>query len=136
MGPRSPARKQVDRLSLPPPTTNVYVPLTTYLKACEVATALAGFDYKGRNWGTDFAAQRGGYSHIMMPNRKACLFQGEPQTLEWRTVGVGASSFHPGGVNVGFLDGSVRFVTETVAPRTWWAIAPLAEGEFIDVGSL
>jgi prepilin-type processing-associated H-X9-DG protein len=131
-----PGPNQVYLLSLPPPSTNVFVPLTTYLKACEVATALAGFDYKGRIWGTDFAAQGGGYSHIMTPNRKACLFQGEPQPLEWRTVCVGASSFHPGGVNVGFLDGSVRFVKDSVAPRTWWAIATRSGGEIIDASSL
>jgi prepilin-type processing-associated H-X9-DG protein len=50
-------------------------------------------------------------------------------------VCVGASSFHPGGVNVGFLDGSVRFIKDGVNPQTWWAIATKAGGEVIDGGS-
>lgn len=127
---------QVYLLAMAPPTNGVYVPLTTYLVACQAASALSGFDSKGQIWGTDFAAQGGGYSHIMTPNQKACLFQGETQPVEWSTVCVGASSFHPGGVNVGFLDGSVRFARDGVAPRTWWAIATRAGGEMIDAASL
>ena len=72
-----PGPNQVYLMSLPMPSTSVYVPLTTYVNACEGATALAGFDYKGQIWGTDFAAQGGGYSHIMTPNRNACVFQGQ-----------------------------------------------------------
>jgi prepilin-type processing-associated H-X9-DG protein len=131
-----PGPNQVYLMALSPPSTNAYLPLAAYMNACEDATTLAGFDYKGRIWGTDFAAQGGGYSHIMTPNRKACLFPGESQPVEWRTVCVGASSSHPGGVNVGFLDGSVRFVKDGVAARTWWAIATRAGGEMIDSGSL
>jgi prepilin-type processing-associated H-X9-DG protein len=127
---------QVYLMSLPPPTTDIYVPLPTYLNACDSASALAGFDYKGRIWGTDFAAQGGGYSHIMTPNLRACIFQGQTQPVEHSAVCVGASSFHPGGVNVGFLDGSVRFIKDGVSPRTWWAIATRAGGEVIDANSL
>jgi prepilin-type processing-associated H-X9-DG protein len=122
-------------MSIPPPP-NTYVPLITYLNACKNTTTLAGFDYKGRIWGTDYAAQGGGYSHIMTPNLKACIFQGQTQPLEYSAMCVGASSFHPGGVNVGFLDGSVRFMKDSVNPQTWWAIATRAGGEVIDAGSL
>jgi prepilin-type N-terminal cleavage/methylation domain-containing protein/prepilin-type processing-associated H-X9-DG protein len=135
-GTTMPGPNQVYLMSLPVPSTNLYVPLTTYVNACDAATALAGFDFKGQIWGTDFAAQGGGYSHIMPPNRNACVFQGQPYPIEWSAVCVGASSFHPGGVNVGFLDGSVRFVKDGVDPRTWWAIATRAGGEAIDAGSL
>jgi prepilin-type N-terminal cleavage/methylation domain-containing protein/prepilin-type processing-associated H-X9-DG protein len=129
---------QVYLMSLPMPATNTYVPLTTYVNACRNATALAGFDYKGRIWGTDFAAEGGGYSHIMPPNRNACIFQGqeEARPIEHSTVCVGASSFHPGGVNVGFLDGSVRFIKDSVQPQTWWGIATKSGGELIDADSL
>ena len=126
-----PGPNQVYLMAMPMPTTNVYVSLMTYLNACQGTTTLAGFDYKGQIWGTDFAAQGGGYSHIMTPNRNACMFQGQPYPLEWSAVCVGPSSFHPGGVNVGFLDGSVRFVKDGVAPQTWWAIATRAGGEVI-----
>lgn len=42
-----------------------------------------------------------------------------------------ASSFHTGGVNVLFGDGSVRFVRSTVAPITWEAIGTRAGGETV-----
>ena len=32
---------------------------------------------------------------------------------------IGASSYHPGGVNVGFLDGSVKFIKDSVSLQTW-----------------
>lgn len=35
---------------------------------------------------------------------------------------IGARSYHPGGVNVGMADGSVRFVQETIDAATWGAL--------------
>ena len=32
------------------------------------------------------------------------------------------SSNHPGGVNICFADGSVRFVKNTVTYQIWWAL--------------
>jgi prepilin-type N-terminal cleavage/methylation domain-containing protein/prepilin-type processing-associated H-X9-DG protein len=133
-GTTTPGPNQVYLMMIPPPSSTLSAPLATYSNACESATALSGFDFKGRIWGTDFAAQGGGYSHIMTPNRKACVFEGETQPVEWATVCVGASSFHPGGVNVAFLDGSVRFMKDGIEPRTWWAIATRAGGEVVDAG--
>ena len=36
---------------------------------------------------------------------------------------VAASSHHPGGVNVLFMDGSVRFIKNSVNFQAWYAIA-------------
>jgi prepilin-type N-terminal cleavage/methylation domain-containing protein/prepilin-type processing-associated H-X9-DG protein len=127
---------QVYLMTIPLPTANTYVPLTTYLNACKTSNTLAGFDFKGRIWGTDYAAQGGGYSHIMTPNLKACVFSGQTQPLQYTAMCVGASSYHAGGVNVGFLDGSVKFIKESVSQQTWWAIATKAGGEVIDGASL
>ncbi len=44
---------------------------------------------------------------------------------------VNASSFHPGGVNVLFADGSVRFVKNSIAMTVWWAIGTRAGGEIV-----
>jgi prepilin-type N-terminal cleavage/methylation domain-containing protein/prepilin-type processing-associated H-X9-DG protein len=43
-----------------------------------------------------------------------------------------AQSNHPGGVNVLFADGSVRFVKDTVNQRAWFAIGTRALGEAVD----
>ncbi|HEX3447898.1 MAG TPA: H-X9-DG-CTERM domain-containing protein, partial [Isosphaeraceae bacterium] len=32
------------------------------------------------------------------------------------------SSNHPGGVNIAFADGSVRWVKNSVTPNTWWSL--------------
>jgi prepilin-type processing-associated H-X9-DG protein len=45
--------------------------------------------------------------------------------------GANPSSNHPGGVNVSFMDGSVRFVKNTVDLPTWWALGTRNGGEII-----
>jgi prepilin-type N-terminal cleavage/methylation domain-containing protein/prepilin-type processing-associated H-X9-DG protein len=44
-------------------------------------------------------------------------------------------SNHPGGANVGFADGSVRFVKASVAMMTWWALGTRANGEVVSSDS-
>jgi prepilin-type processing-associated H-X9-DG protein len=41
------------------------------------------------------------------------------------------SSHHPGGVNLLFADGSVRFIKDSVATTTWWALGSRAGGEVV-----
>ncbi|MCA1693525.1 MAG: DUF1559 domain-containing protein, partial [Actinobacteria bacterium] len=49
---------------------------------------------------------------------------------------VGASSYHSGGVNVGLLDGSVKFIKDSVSLATWGAIATKSGGEVVSSDSL
>jgi prepilin-type N-terminal cleavage/methylation domain-containing protein/prepilin-type processing-associated H-X9-DG protein len=42
-----------------------------------------------------------------------------------------AQSNHPGGVNVMFADGSVRFIKDSINPQTWMALGTKANGEVI-----
>jgi prepilin-type N-terminal cleavage/methylation domain-containing protein/prepilin-type processing-associated H-X9-DG protein len=46
-----------------------------------------------------------------------------------------ARSSHSGGVNVGFCDGSVRFVKDSVASATWRALSTSQGGEVLDASS-
>jgi prepilin-type processing-associated H-X9-DG protein len=51
----------------------------------------------------------------------------------WGGVGaaITATSNHPGGVNVCFSDGSVRFVKDSVNLQTWWALGSRSGGEVV-----
>jgi prepilin-type processing-associated H-X9-DG protein len=63
------------------------------------------------------------YIHVMPPNTWSCR-----SGLQIAHV---ANSHHPGGVNVMFCDGSVRFIKDTVNIQTWWALGSRAGGEVI-----
>ena len=54
-------------------------------------------------------------------------------TVTWlpARTSIGASSNHPGGVNVAMLDGSVHFIKSTVNQMTWWGLATKSGGEVI-----
>jgi prepilin-type N-terminal cleavage/methylation domain-containing protein/prepilin-type processing-associated H-X9-DG protein len=98
-------------------------------------TLPAVYDLKGYNWMDGWCGGGGPYSHIVAPNRPACLFSNDGTVpLEDRSM-VGASSNHAGGVNVGMLDGSVKFVKDSINLNTWAALGTKAAGEVIDASS-
>jgi prepilin-type N-terminal cleavage/methylation domain-containing protein/prepilin-type processing-associated H-X9-DG protein len=116
------------------------IPVATLNAACQSSTKIYQ-EVSGTNWNKkgelyfyQACGTGGGYSHVNTPNTKACYFQNETSSAPYYTL-VGASSYHPGGVNVGFLDGSIRFVKNTVAPVTWQAISTYAGGEVISSDS-
>jgi prepilin-type processing-associated H-X9-DG protein len=45
------------------------------------------------------------------------------------------SSDHPGGLNMGMCDGSVRWIKNAISLYTWWALATIAGGEVIDAST-
>jgi len=76
----------------------------------------------------------------MPPNKKACMFSNQNNSAlnsyaESNATMISASSYHPGGVNVGFLDGSVKFIKDSISLQTWGSIATKAGGEVIDASS-
>jgi prepilin-type N-terminal cleavage/methylation domain-containing protein/prepilin-type processing-associated H-X9-DG protein len=88
-------------------------------------------DQKGGDWLWQQVYAGGGYAHVMPPNKKSCWFDGNHTD----SGAITASSNHSGGVNVCMLDGSVKFVKETISPQTWWAIATKDGGEVVDASS-
>jgi prepilin-type processing-associated H-X9-DG protein len=120
----------------PPKTSSTYLSPMTYLSACKASqTIFTVWSRKGEDWLTSHAGEGGPYSHLMTPNLNACLFAGDNENTNLRTL-IGASSYHSGGVNVSFLDGSVHFVKSSISPVTWWAIATMAGNEVISASSL
>jgi prepilin-type processing-associated H-X9-DG protein len=69
----------------------------------------------------------------MPPNTIAC-----DSTFDGNTEGYGSvpdafppGSNHPGGVNMCFADGSVKFIKNTINLQTWWAIGTRNGGEVV-----
>jgi len=73
-----------------------------------------------------------GYNHFGPPNFFSC-HNGMESTQTWDAVdGIAPpSSNHPGGVNLAFTDGSVKFIKDSVSLPTWWALGTCAGGETI-----
>ncbi len=97
---------------------------------CKAATNVQ-YDYKGEFWTLQDTGRGGGYWHITFPNQKACdgsgVFTSNLIGINYNNnpVGslIGPSSSHPGGVNMLFLDGSVKFIKDSVAAQPYYAIA-------------
>jgi prepilin-type processing-associated H-X9-DG protein len=47
----------------------------------------------------------------------------------------GLSSYHPGGVNALFVDGSVHFIKDSISLPALWALGSRAQGEVISSDS-
>ena len=69
------------------------------------------------------------YDHIMTPNQPSC--QNGNENLTYSTYA--ASSEHAGGVNVLFVDGSVRFISNSVARRVWRALGTRDGSEVVSM---
>jgi len=93
------------------------------------ATTTRSWDFKGEVWTVHDSGRGGGYYHIQPPNRKACQGPGQDTII-------GASSYHPGGVNVLMMDGSVKFVKSGISIRTWHALGTIDWGEVISTGEI
>ena len=91
---------------------------------CQQSTSIQ-WDYKGEYWAEQDGGRGGAYWHITAPNTKACD-AGSP----WDGI-VGASSSHSGGVNVLMLDGSVKFVKNSISYTTWTGVGTMNGGEVI-----
>jgi prepilin-type N-terminal cleavage/methylation domain-containing protein/prepilin-type processing-associated H-X9-DG protein len=93
----------------------------------------------GQYWHTT-QRDNGHYNHVMPPNSKSCQATAPPNGITSAgNLNFGAftsSSRHSGGVNVLMLDGSVRFVKNTINPVSWWAVGTRQGNEVISADSL
>jgi prepilin-type processing-associated H-X9-DG protein len=97
------------------------------------------FSWRGERYVTQDPGRGGGYSHTQLPNRKSCYyadFPGPgplPPVLEHMLA---AGSYHPGGVNVLFGDGSVRFIKSSISYSSWYAVGTRAGSEVLSSDNL
>ena len=87
--------------------------------------------WKGEWW---IHGQTTVYLHSQLPNRRACSYgragSGRDNPL------IGASSLHPGGVNLLLMDGSVKFIKSTVSQTAWYAVGTHKGGEVLSADAL
>jgi prepilin-type N-terminal cleavage/methylation domain-containing protein/prepilin-type processing-associated H-X9-DG protein len=101
-----------------------------YLQARDWRTAgtLSGWNWRGYPW-REGSVWRNGFNTLLPPN-SACW---RPNNGQWWELVTPASSYHPGGVNAGLADGSVRFVRDGVSPDAWLAAGSVAGGETLQL---
>jgi prepilin-type N-terminal cleavage/methylation domain-containing protein/prepilin-type processing-associated H-X9-DG protein len=89
-------------------------------------------DYRGYRWAMGLVGFTL-FNTIQPPNDvfNGCRYDDRTNVLPDHSFAAGASSAHPGGVNVMLGDGSVRFIKDTVNLRTWWALGTRNGGEVI-----
>jgi len=78
------------------------------------------------------------YLHVGTPNSVTCnnlADQGGWLSFGGPMGSVPPSSYHSGGVNMGFADGSVKFIKDSVSPQTFWAIGTRKNGEVVSSDS-
>jgi prepilin-type N-terminal cleavage/methylation domain-containing protein/prepilin-type processing-associated H-X9-DG protein len=113
-------------------------------KLCDASTS-RNFSWRGERWVTQDPFRGGWYSHTAPPNRKSCTYSskgggtgtppGGVNSFSYEAI-VTAGSAHPGGVNVLFGDGSVRFIKSTVNFANWYAIGTRGGGEVVSSDAL
>lgn len=98
------------------------------LTACRIAARAPNVNFVqgGSSWywtGREWTL----YNHSQIPNGSIpdCVMSGMVGSAGQAT----ARSGHPGGVNLGMVDGSVRFVADGIASPTWRALGTRSGGE-------
>ncbi len=99
---------------------------------CNMATTSL-WDYKGEYWTLQDTGRGGPYYHVMPPNATACAVNANFGNVD---SFIGPSSFHSGGANLLLMDGSVRFVKDSVALTLWNALGTRRGGEVISGDAL
>jgi len=81
---------------------------------------------RGGGYAWSFVGNGAPYNHTMMPNEKSC----QSYWGDWFGSNLmAATSEHKAGVNVGFSDGSVRFIGANISEEIWWAYGTRNGGE-------
>ena len=96
-------------------------------------------DYRGWRWANGVSGYTM-FNTVQTPNDSqfpfnACRLGCGPGCVMDNSTSYPATSAHPGGVNVLMADGSVRFVKNTIARVTWFALGTRAGGEVVSADS-
>jgi prepilin-type N-terminal cleavage/methylation domain-containing protein/prepilin-type processing-associated H-X9-DG protein len=112
-----------------------------FVQACKAVTQMTNSDGETNTWsGACWSGSHGGtlrfnaYDHVNTPNGYTCTNSAGDDPGNSNTA-ITAQSNHPGGVNVCFGDGSVKFIKDSIGPQTWWALGSRNLGEILSSDS-
>jgi prepilin-type processing-associated H-X9-DG protein len=109
---------------------------TWFPNNCIPAATVAGssiWNQTGWRWGDGDSLQTTVTSHLA-PNTQHGNCDNDASSTESQVLT--ASSLHPGGVNILFGDGTVRFLTDTINLKLYRAIGTIAGQEQVDNAAL
>ena len=123
--------------SVPTPAMSVAA-LTTLINACSGSSRFG--QAAGHTRWTNGGVYYSGITTAVPPNTKI-IPPGWGKPFDWVSIdennggptyaSLDATSYHPGGVNALFCDGSVKFIKDTTNGATWRALGTIAGGEVI-----
>jgi prepilin-type N-terminal cleavage/methylation domain-containing protein/prepilin-type processing-associated H-X9-DG protein len=104
------------------------------IATCNSAWLNGGFtfnDQKGVNW-TQGGMCETLFNTVVTPNSTQSLWTYcDPYNASSMGGFSNADSYHPGGCNTLFCDGSVKAIKPTISQYIWWALGTVANGEVI-----
>jgi len=114
-------------VSMPPTMTPAT--LVLWLDTCNALLSVGAGDWswEGEAWSFGFPSSTLG-NLVASPNPPIGCIATAPGGLP-TDAAIGLSSYHPGGVNALFCDGSVRFLKDSINPITLWALGSRSQGE-------
>jgi prepilin-type N-terminal cleavage/methylation domain-containing protein/prepilin-type processing-associated H-X9-DG protein len=138
--------------NVPAPGAPSAAALASLIASCNTKTPKNGGPIGHTRW-CNGGVYYSGFTTAMPPNQQVRAVSqatgtinfGKSMPMDWDSVdendggptymSLSASSFHPGGVNTLFGDGSVRFIKDSVNPSMWRALGTIAGGEVISADS-
>ena len=88
--------------------------------------------YKGHSWLYTDSWQKHVYTHVFPPNTISIpSYSSDTFRCHEGDSGISPSSDHTGGVQVAMMDGSVRFISNSIDLNTWWALGTRNQREVI-----
>jgi prepilin-type N-terminal cleavage/methylation domain-containing protein/prepilin-type processing-associated H-X9-DG protein len=106
------------------------VPIGLLVPPATCNSSIPSAYYAGDAYYRDEPGFTSNYTHTAVPNSKLgdCMNPSNDSHVASR-------SYHPGGVNVAFVDGSVRFIKESIALSIWRALGTRGGGEVLSADS-
>ncbi len=104
---------------------------------CNAANRYSTYRYRNQEYYRAFGPTDY-YCHTLTPNTQLAdcgTAQDSAAPNNFSRTHVAARSYHPGGVNCGMADGSVRWIKNSISPVTWAALGTRSGNEIVSADS-